>query len=237
MNIQNIKLTHIQWGPIWRIIPSIYPTIDLFERVADPEDYESIYEIENMTNDRIRDNDGLIKLVSPEQKVKGPGSSYIMAAFTHLNPEGSRFSDGSYGVFYGAHKYSTAIAESKYHRAKFLSDTQQDPIGLHMRVMKAKLNAHLHDIRCEQKKYAGVYDLNDYTLSKQFASQLRSRDASGITYSSVRCEKQGDCAAIFHPNTLSNCREDHHLFYSWNGKEIVEVYKKLNIEEQQYKND
>ena len=31
-----------------------------------------------------------------------------MAAFTHLNPEGSRFSDGSYGVYYAAHTLATA---------------------------------------------------------------------------------------------------------------------------------
>lgn len=231
MSIQKIKLTHIQWEPIWRIIPSVYPTIDLFERVADPADYEAIYEIENKTNDRLRDNSGDIKLVSPEKKVTGPGSSYIMAAFTHLKPEGSRFSDGSYGVFYGANEYSNAIAESKFHRAKFLSDTQQDPIELHMRVLKAKLNGHLHDIRGQEKKYAGVYDLDDYSQSKRFASQLRSKDVSGITYSSVRCENHGDCAAIFHPNTLSNCREDHHLYYSWNGKVIVDVYKRLSVED------
>ena len=33
----------------------------------------------------------------PEERVKsGPGAScYVMAAFTHINPKGSRFSDGA----------------------------------------------------------------------------------------------------------------------------------------------
>ena len=47
-----------------------------------------------------------------------------MAAFTHLNPQGSRFSDGSYGVFYCARSRDTAIAETRYHSALFLEATR-----------------------------------------------------------------------------------------------------------------
>ncbi|WP_366132444.1 RES domain-containing protein [uncultured Ferrovibrio sp.] len=32
-----------------------------------------------------------------------------MAAFTHLNPDGSRFTDGTCGVFYAANILDTAI--------------------------------------------------------------------------------------------------------------------------------
>ena len=46
-----------------------------------------------------------------------------MAAFTHLNPEGSRFSDGSWGVFYAAHSVATAVEETVYHRERFLAAT------------------------------------------------------------------------------------------------------------------
>ena len=56
-----------------------------------------------MTNDRLRAESNEIKMISPDHLPTGPGSSYIMAAFTHLNPNGSRFSDGSFGVFYGAY--------------------------------------------------------------------------------------------------------------------------------------
>jgi hypothetical protein len=38
-------------------------------------------------------------LVSPEECFGGSGSDSIMVAFAHLNPQGSRFGDGSYGVF------------------------------------------------------------------------------------------------------------------------------------------
>ena len=35
------------------------------------------------------------RLSPREERVSGPGASYVMAAFTHLNPNGSRFSDGT----------------------------------------------------------------------------------------------------------------------------------------------
>ena len=53
-----------------------------------------------------------------------------MAAFTHLNPEGSRFSDGSWGVFYAGNDLNTAIAETRHHRERFLRNAAQGPHGI-----------------------------------------------------------------------------------------------------------
>ncbi|MDF2974655.1 MAG: uncharacterized protein K0R61_5105 [Microvirga sp.] len=51
-----------------------------------------------------------------------------MAPFTHLNPKGSRFSDGSYGVYYAADRLSTAIAETAHHFASF---ARESPLRRH----------------------------------------------------------------------------------------------------------
>ena len=61
-----------------------------------------------------------------------------MAAFTHLNPDGSRFSDGRYGVFYAARSLDTAVAETMHHRANFMAATSRgaaDPEGYATRIM------------------------------------------------------------------------------------------------------
>ena len=81
--------------------------------------------LEAMTNDRVRDETGQISLVPPEERISGPGTTPIMAAFTHLNPEGSRFSDGSFGVYYCAQELDTALAEVRYHQARFLRRTAE----------------------------------------------------------------------------------------------------------------
>ena len=84
----SLPVVRVEWKPCWRIIPSRFPPIELFERVSDPGDLEAIYELESLTNPRLRDEVGDIRLVPPEDRVSGPGSSAIMAAFTHLEPRG-----------------------------------------------------------------------------------------------------------------------------------------------------
>ena len=111
-----IAVTATHWAPCYRIIPSRFPPIGLFEKVARAEDLDAVFQIEAMTNDRLRDEVGDLELVPAEDRVAGPGTTPIMAAFTHLNPEGSRFTDGSFGVFYAGLTLDTAIAETKHHR-------------------------------------------------------------------------------------------------------------------------
>ena len=181
--------------------------------------------VESLTNDRIRDETGEAEMVSPEDRVKGPGSSVIMAAFTHLNPEGSRFSDGSYGVFYTAHDLETAIVETRYHRERFMQATQQNRMELDMRVYSLALNGTLHDIRGQHKKLTSVYHPGDYRAGQQLGRTLRDQGSAGIVYDSVR-RTEGECAGVFRPRALSRCRQGQHLCYVWDGGHISHIYKK-----------
>ncbi len=221
----SVSQTLVEWKPCWRVIPSRFPPIQLFEDVADPDDLEAVFEIEAMTNDRLRDEVGELQLVPPQDRISGPGTSYIMAAFTHLNPDGSRFSDGTWGVYYAGIDLDTAIAETRYHRTAFLSATSEAAMELDMRVLIADLEGKLHDIRGQQGKRPELYDLNAYGASQDFARVLRSNNSNGIVYNSVR-HQPGQCIAIFRPPLLSNCRHERHLCYVWNGNEISDVYEK-----------
>ena len=88
-----------------------------------------------------------LTLVPPADRVSGPGATLIMAAFTHLNPEGSRFSDGSYGVYYAADTLATAVAEVSHHRARFLARTAEPEIDVDLRWIQADLRQPAHDLR------------------------------------------------------------------------------------------
>ena len=81
----------------YRIIPSQFPPINIFEKIVDPEQLEAAWYLESLTNDRLREQAGDLNLVPDEDRVSGRGSSIVMAAFTHIGRE-SRFSDGSFGV-------------------------------------------------------------------------------------------------------------------------------------------
>ena len=65
----DIAIARIEWRPCFRIVPSRFPPINLFEAVADPADLDAVYQIEAMTNDRLREEVGDISLVPPEDRV------------------------------------------------------------------------------------------------------------------------------------------------------------------------
>lgn len=218
-------VSRVAWRPGWRIIPSRFPPISVFERIADPADLDAVIAVEQLTNPRVREEVGALHLVPAEDRVSGPGSSVIMAAFTHLNPEGSRFSDGSYGVFYAARELATAIAETVYHRARFLAATAQPRIELDMRVYAVDVRADLHDLRGRRHEFPDVYHPDSYAAGQRLAAQLRADGADGLVYDSVR-RPAGQCAALFRPRLLSNCRQERHLCYVWDGTAITYVYEK-----------
>lgn len=220
-----IPTSATKWQPCYRIIPSRFPPIDLFEEVADPADLEAVFEIEAMTNDRLRDEVGNLQLVPVEDRVAGPGTSAIMAAFTHLNPFGSRFTDGSFGVFYASLALETAIAETSYHRAQFMEATDEPAQELDMRVYAVDLDATLHDLRGMRESHPDYYHPTNYGPAQGLAGELRDAGSDGIVYQSVRHEG-GQCAAVFRPRLLSNCRQERHICYVWDGKSITHVYEK-----------
>ena len=221
----DIPIAVIQWAPCYRIIPSRFPPINLFEAVANPADLDAIYQIEAMTNDRLREEAGELALVPAEDRVSGPGTSTIMAAFTHLNPQGDRFSDGSYGVFYASLTVSTAIAETRYHRTNFLAATNEPAQEIDMRVYAADLAAELHDIRHMRSSHPALYHPTSYGIAQETARALREAGSDGIVYLSVR-QEGGECTAVFRPRRLSNCRQERHLCYVWDGAAISTVYEK-----------
>ncbi len=220
----------VVWKPCWRLVPSCFPPVGLFDRVAYPEDLDIVFAIESLTNDRLRDEVGDITLVPPEDRVSGSGATPIMAAFTHLNPEGSRFSDGSYGVYYAANDINTAIAETCFHRSRFLAATNEPPIEIDMRSYASDINASLHDIRHNQAGMPDIYTINPeaYGAAQTLAKNLRDTGSNGIVYDSVR-NPGGECVAIFRPRLLSPVIQGAHYCYVWDGKEIMTVYKKTSL--------
>lgn len=224
----DIPTARIDWRPCYRIVPSRFPPVGLFDAVADPADLEAVFQIEAMTNDRLRDEVGDIALVPREDRVSGPGTTPIMAAFTHLNPEGDRFTDGSYGVFYASRTLDTAIAETSHHRIRFLQATDEPAQELDMRVYAVDIDAELHDIRGMRESHPAYYHPSSYAVSQELAARLRDDGSNGVAYLSVRHEG-GECVGIFRPRLLSNCRQERHLCYVWDGQAINMIYEKKSL--------
>jgi hypothetical protein len=214
----------VRFSPCHRIVASRLPTIYLFERVADPADWEALYKLESMTNPRIRNEVGELSLVPVADRVSGPNASVVMAPFTHLSPQGTRFTDGHFGAYYAAESIDTAIAETRFHRENFLRATSQPAIELEMRCYLADVACELHDLRGLRAKLPDVYDPASYQASQKLGRELRNRGSNGIAFESVR-RPGGECVAIFRPRLVQNVRQSVHLRYAWDGNSISHVYE------------
>lgn len=223
---QTPPLAELDWDHQYRIVPSAFPPIDFFERLVDPELMEALFYIEGLTNDRLRDEAGEIALVDPEDRVSGPGASPVMAAFTHVGAE-SRFSDGTFGVYYAAKTLATAIEETRFHRARFLAYTQEEAGEIEMRVYVGEVLKPLHDIR--GTAYDPLHDPDDWRGSQAFGREMRAARSWGLVYRSVR-DPGGECIAALRPPAVSIPRQGPHLSYVWDGARIGRVYQKTLIQ-------
>jgi len=223
-------LNQVCWQPCWRLVPSRFPPVGLFDLVADRDDIEILAALEGLTNDRLRQETGDLQLVPEAECQYGPGTTPIMAAFTHINPEGSRFSDGYYGVYYAARSIETALAETRYHRERFLSRTREPAIEVDMRSYACNIDVLLHDIRNDEGAFTDLYNPASYASSQPFAVCLRNEHSSnGIVYNSVR-DPGGECVAIFRANIpQAPVVQGPHYCFVWDGASIVETYKKISV--------
>ncbi|MEO7052371.1 MAG: RES family NAD+ phosphorylase [Rhodanobacter sp.] len=212
-------LKRIRWTQAYRIVPSRFPTVGVYDRVADPADLDAVFALEAMTNPRLRDEAGALHQVPRERRLSGPGSTPVMAAFTHLHPEGSRFSDGSWGVFYAGHSVATAVEETAYHRERFLAATSEPACEIQMRCYRTQLDSRLHDIR---GGWPAAHDPASYVASVALARELRAGGSNGIAFDSAR-HAGGECFAAFYPDVVAPCVQAQHLIYRWNGRHIAQV--------------
>lgn len=218
--IDALPASHVH-QTVYRVILSRYPQVSLFERVSGPQDWDVLYAVESLTNPRLRDAVGDIRLVALEDRVYGDGASWIMAAFTHppVDSRGGRF-NRDFGLYYCAADEAVAIAESAFHRARFLRESRIDKAAQEMRVIRAQLGpAKLHDVR----HLAGhsIYDPDDYRSAQELGYALRDARSYGVHYHSVRA--QGECFAVMRARVLSDAVHWRYLRYHYDQGAIVDV--------------
>jgi len=217
----------LAWTPSYRIIPSRYPFVGIFDRIASPGEIPALLRVEGLTNDRVRDALGELSLVRPEDRISGPGTTPVMAAFTHAVP--GRFNDDSFGVYYAARAEATAIAESVYRRARFLAATNEPTLEVEMREYAADVTGAFDDLR-RRRRSSPLLDPNSYDASQRYGrKRYEANRVDGIVYPSVR-ERGGECVAAFRPRCIGHCRPLRHFGYVWDGARIARVYEKTLLE-------
>ena len=220
----NIPVHLITWLPCWRIIPAVFPD-PCVRALADPADLEAMYELESLTNDRLR------------------GRSRRVAARALAGPYFRAWKQLYYGSLHASESCRKPV--QRWHLWKLLTPpppsiqpllkhgiTESSSwadlsvlLELDMRVRPADLHQQLHDIRGRQQELPAVYALDDYSAAQALGKRLRAQNSWGIAYDSVR-HHSGECAAVFRPPALNNCRQERYLCYVWDGTRISRMYRK-----------
>lgn len=214
----------------YRLIPSKYPPRSLFDDVANHEEFEILFAIQELTNPRIRNEVGNLNRVPAQERPYGiRGCNYALGPFVHLNPAGSRFSNGDFGVYYAAEDVQTAIAETRHHQQIYFSGI----VGLKfdrltMRCLKTQFSANLRDIRGDAFKDSDWYNKDNYSSAQQLGANVKINNDAGIVYCSVRIDNK-TCYALFSPNVIKDVIQTSHYEYIWDGEKIVVALETTEI--------
>ena len=74
-----------------KLVATIFPPIDLFEDVADPNDFDALLALRARTDPFVSDRIGPAIQIPRDERAYGPGAGYIMAPFAYPSPDGTRF--------------------------------------------------------------------------------------------------------------------------------------------------
>jgi hypothetical protein len=202
----------VKWPKAHRIIRTVYPPVDLFEDIAPPEDWEILVAAEARYNPRIRDRVGNLALVPPARRLAGPTASLVMAAFTHVSKaRPSRFSDGTYGVWYCGDRFEVALAETAYHFERFMRRTQEPAGDADFRELCAGVEG---DFAAAPEACLAP---EDWRNGQVFGGRARAAGRDGVVYASVRYPA-GVAAAAFWPNCIAlPVAQARQFRYHWDG--------------------
>lgn len=205
----------------YRLVNSKFPPIALFDDVADAEDFEALYQIQALTNPRLQNEIGRLELIPRDQIPFGiPGCSYATAPFTHVNPAGSRFSNGKFGVLYLADRMDTAIAEVRHHQERYWSNV---PELNYERFVFRGLTASFNDSGMRDATALSlsdaIYAPDDYAHSNRLGSEVKRAGYPGLHYHSVRAPGH-ICWALMTPRPVTSIIQAAHFEMIWSGQVI-----------------
>jgi hypothetical protein len=194
--------------PSYRLIPSRFPPIGLFDSVTTAADLDAVMDLAGWTNDRLV-ADRIGRLPQSEWVYGRSNASIVMAAFLHVAPGGMRFNGPELGAWYAAADLRTAAAEVGHHLRREAVARSVPGMVRTYRCYSARLTGRYLDICGKQAELADVYASDSYAASQAFGERLRASGEPGILYDSVRY-RGGVNAVAYRPSmVLDVVQADH----------------------------
>jgi len=140
--------------------------------------------------------------------------------FTHW--QASRFSDGSFGVWYGSDSAETSVYETAYHWfSQLLADAgfQNEKVVGERKLYNVTCDAALVDLRPLAAKRSDLNHKTDYTSTQSIGAKLHREGHPGLVTTSVR-HSFGQNYVVLNPGVLSNPGHHCQLTYRLDGNRI-----------------
>ena len=114
----------------------------------------------------------------------------------------SRFSDGSFPVFYCATEVRTAKAEVRHHRTKFVSDD----LPTRYTLFSCDFDGSVKDLRRKKAEWPGLTYDSDYKFCNKLGAEAVKTSLDGLLTPSVR-QVGGTNIPVFERSAISNPRD------------------------------
>lgn len=203
-------------GPWYRLIPSRFPPVFLYERVASQSALAAITAVEDLTNPRIQAKRHLVGASGVDES-SPKLQNWNHAAFTYLHPEGTWLLDPFFGALELSDSLQTALAVSVKKRELFLSRTNEPPLDLDMRVLCTSVSGMFADLR-------NLDPILTQTARWRIGQELLQAGENGALFT-CPVRKAGRCLAVFNGDVLNRSVQAEHFRFVWDGVRIKSVYR------------
>ena len=206
---------------VHRNIVSLRESQDLFDDLTDsPDAMQAAIELEMASKPHTYSNHQPIIDRPFEEASYNEAIGY---PFTHWAR--TRYSDGSFGVWYGADSIDTSVHETVYHwKQGLLADAgwqDIDDVVVERKVYLVRCDTALLDFRTKLPQFPALIDPASYQFTHQAGARIHHDGHPGLISRSARCE--GDVYAVFNAQVLSNPRQQCYLTYrTERGKVLIE---------------
>jgi hypothetical protein len=213
----------VNWcGDSYRLIPSRFPPVSIYEDVVANDRIDALVAVENLTNPRLQSAQ---RLMGPSLGLP-PDSPRLQnwnhAPFAYSNPEGSRFFPPERPCLELADTRQTALAVSVARREIFLARTKEAPIGLDMRMLKTPVQGTFVDLRDIDTALVG--DPSDAARRARWQiGESVPPEAEGVLYRAPE-RPSATCVAVLKANVLGRSLQTVHYRYVWNGARVTKLY-------------
>ncbi|MGB3388192.1 MAG: RES family NAD+ phosphorylase [Pseudaminobacter sp.] len=208
--------------PSWRLIPSRFPPIGLFDTVATAADLEAVMDLVGWTNDRLM-ADRIDRLPREEWAYGRANASIVMAAFLHVAPGGARFNGPELGAWYAAAEINVAVAEVGHHLRREAVARGVEAVSRTYRSYSARLDGAYLDITGWRESRPELYAPDSYAASQVFGESVRAGGGDGILYGSVRL-RGGMNVAAYRPSKINDVVQAAHYDVTvWAAEHRIEA--------------